>query len=207
MLIKVCGINNQTNATELSALAVDYLGMIFYEKSARKLTGEKLKTSDLKRVGVFVNETVDEILKQANYHSLDVIQLHGKESPSECLEIKSTGLEVWKAFAIANAQDVNASNAYEGFCDAFLFDAKGIYPGGNGTTFNWNVLTNYKGETSFWLSGGINNTHAKQIKTLQKTFPTMLGVDVNSGFEIAPGQKNTEKLITFINELKSNGKN
>jgi phosphoribosylanthranilate isomerase len=205
MLIKVCGINNQANATELSGLGVDYMGMIFYEKSARKLTGKKLNTSALKRVGVFVNESVDNVVKQATLHELDVVQLHGSESPSECLELKSTGLQVWKAFAVANQQDVAASNAYAGFCDGFLFDAKGELPGGNGTTFNWSLLTSYCGETPFWLSGGINETHVSQINELQSALPNMLGVDVNSGFEIAAGQKDINKLSKFINELKSNG--
>lgn len=205
MLIKVCGINNQANATELSSLEVDYMGMIFYEKSARKLTGKKLNTTALKRVGVFVNESVDNVVKQATLHELDVVQLHGSESPSECLELKSTGLQVWKAFAVANQQDVAASNAYEGFCDGFLFDAKGKLPGGNGTVFNWEVLNNYQGELPFWLSGGINDTHVKEIIQIKSQLPKMVGVDLNSGFEIALGQKDINKLSTFINELKSNG--
>lgn len=202
MLIKVCGINNQVNATALSSLEVDYMGMIFYEKSARKLTNANLCTSNLKRVGVFVNDSVDKVVKQATLHNLDVVQLHGNESPSECLELKSTGLQVWKAFPVVSEQDVAASSAYDGFCDTFLFDAKGTLPGGNGTTFNWKLLDIYIGETPFWLSGGINETHVDQINKLKSSLPKMLGVDVNSGFEIAPGQKDINKISTFINELK-----
>jgi len=202
MLIKVCGINNQANATALSSLEVDYMGMIFYEKSARKLTNANLSTSNLKRVGVFVNDSVDKVVKQATLHNLDVVQLHGNESPSECLELKSTGLQVWKAFPVVSEQDVAASSAYDGFCDTFLFDAKGTLPGGNGTTFNWKLLEIYTGETPFWLSGGINETHVDQINKLKSSLPKMLGVDVNSGFEIAPGQKDINKISTFINELK-----
>ena len=144
MKVKVCGMKYEDNIREVAALQPDYLGFIFHEKSLRNFENTIPKLPDtIKKVGVFVDEKIEFICGQLEKHQLDVIQLHGHESPEMCRLLKSTKAKVIKVFSIKNEFDFSILNHYEEVCDFFLFDTKGKLPGGNGYTFNWDVLKEY----------------------------------------------------------------
>lgn len=206
-LLKICGMKH--NIAEVAALQPNYLGFIFYEKSPRYFDGEIPSLSPaIKKVGVFVDATVLEILKTVEKYALDVIQLHGNETKEFVLNLNMDlrlkfwdGYEVWKVFQVDDSFDFAKTYDFVKKVDAFLFDTKGDFQGGNGKTFNWEVLKNYKYQTPFILSGGIGLEEIDSLKELLKTELPIHAIDVNSKFENEPGLKNIEDLKRFKNEL------
>jgi len=194
----------QDNIAEVASLQPDYLGFIFYEKSARYLNGIIPELPEaIKKVGVFVNATLEEINEKVNKYSLQAVQLHGNEAPEFCKKLKSLDIEIIKVFSIKDTFDFSVLKSYESFCDYFLFDTKGKLPGGNGYAFNWDVLNNYPSEKPFFLSGGIG---LEEIENLQNFFKTKASkkchvIDVNSKFEIEPGLKSIELLKKIKSRL------
>lgn len=206
MKLKVCGMKYGENIQAVSQLQPDYMGFIFYDQSARYFDGDMPEISEnIKKVGVFVNATLDEITSKINTYQLQTVQLHGDESPDLCKALKHQfpQLEIIKVFSISNHFDFKKLKPYETYVDAFLFDTKGKLPGGNGHTFDWNALEGYPSEKPFILSGGIGLDEAPQLKTFLKSplSKHCLAVDVNSQFEIEPGLKNVQKLKEFKSEL------
>ena len=207
MIVKVCGMRDAENIREVeqlftlhSSLFTPFMGFIFWQKSSRYVSERPSHLpSTCKRVGVFVDEDTDEVLRLAEEFRLDYIQLHGHETPEYCRQLK--GKSLIKAFNIASAEDFAKTISYEGCVDYFLFDTKGQSVGGNGVKFDWSVLDNYTGKTPFLLSGGIGSDDAQEIKTL--LHPLLAGIDLNSKFEIEPGLKDIEKLSSFLKQLKS----
>jgi phosphoribosylanthranilate isomerase len=204
--IKICGMKYPDNILEVGSLLPDYMGFIFWEKSARYFDGviPDLPKS-IKKVGVFVNENIPVILEKITKYDLQAIQLHGQESVAFCSELKTkictdvacnvSAIEIFKVFSADENFDFSVLKAYEPICDYFLFDTKGKLPGGNGTTFDWTILENYPSTKPFFLSGGIGIEEIqKLVETLQcNVFPKKLplyAIDVNSKFEIEPGLKN-----------------
>lgn len=203
LLLKVCGMKDENNIAELLKIQPDFIGFIFHENSPRNVSTElniEVPNTILK-VGVFVDKSEDFIYSKIHQYQLNSIQLHGFEPPSFCKKMKATGVDVIKAFNIYDGFDFNILKEYEPFCNFFLFDAFGKKAGGNGITFNWKELNNYKGKTPFLLSGGIDNDLVKKIKKI--THEQFIGVDINSKFETASGYKNIEKIKQFKNELSS----
>jgi len=199
-LIKVCGMRHADNIRMVEDLGVDWLGFIFYPKSPRyvsELPG--YLPAKAKRVGVFVNETKENIQIIADRFSLDYIQLHGKESPEYCTNIQQTGLKTIKAFSLKKTADINITADYEGTCDYFLFDTKCKQHGGSGNQFDWDILEHYTGKTPFLLSGGINEFSAESLKRINH--PMLTGYDINSRFEKSPGMKDTIRIEKFLREL------
>jgi phosphoribosylanthranilate isomerase len=194
MFIKVCGMLDEKQISELSPF-IDAAGFIFHAKSDRFCT-KKVSSNGLIRVGVFVNKTIKEIKETIEEHNLTMIQLHGDESIEFCKAISE--IPVIKAFGIDENFNFNSIKEYESHVDYFLFDTKTIHYGGSGKSFNWEILKNYKGETPFILSGGINPSSIEDIKHFNH--PYFFGIDLNSGFEISPGNKNTPLLKQFIYE-------
>lgn len=196
------------NIQEISELNPDYLGFIFWDKSSRKMNFETIPTipSNIKKVGVFVNASINEISDKINLFKLDIIQLHGNESVIFCKNVKKLGVEVIKVFSIGNTFDFNTIKEYVPFVDYFLFDTKGKLPGGNGITFNWKVLENYPYLKPFFLSGGIGKTEVDAIKDFLKTEIAVkcIAIDVNSRFETKPGCKSEIKLRKFKKLLYEN---
>ena len=193
------------NILEVGALLPDYMGFIFWEKSARYFNGviPQLPES-IQKVGVFVNETVEIILAKAQKYDLQAIQLHGHESVDFCLNLKNeldTKIEIIKVFSVDDSFDFEVLKPFETVCDYFLFDTKGKLPGGNGTTFDWKVLEKYPSSKPFFLSGGIGIEEIEAVKEIAKTNLPLYAIDVNSKFEIEPGLKNIEKLNSFKNNL------
>lgn len=202
MMIKVCGMRDAENIREVEALGIDLMGFIFWPKSSRYVSERPdYLPRQAKRVGVFVDEDTETIKKMADDYALDFIQLHGHESPEQIshLSFLRPHLSVIKAFSIATAEDLAQVSAYEGQVDYFLFDTKGPSVGGNGTQFDWQVLTHYHGQTPFLLSGGIGPEDAERIRAFHH--PQCIGIDLNSRFELSPGLKDVNKLKTFLQKI------
>lgn len=200
-LIKVCGMREADNIRAVEQLGVDMIGFIFYPKSPRCLCElpDYLPVNAL-RVGVFVNENKQTIETYADRFGLDYVQLHGNESPEYCQSLRTGGMKIIKAFSIAHAKDLQHVHKYEAACDYLLFDTKTEQFGGSGNQFDWNLLHAYNGRTPFLLSGGINLYSAKALKAFHH--PCLAGFDINSRFESAPGQKDTDRINQFLQELK-----
>ncbi|GAA4236733.1 hypothetical protein GCM10022291_21770 [Postechiella marina] len=207
MKLKICGMKYQENMAQVANLKPDYLGFIFYEKSARNFdtTIPKLPKS-IKKTGVFVNEPIDSVIDKVNTHKLQAVQLHGKETPEYCKSLQILNIEIIKVFSIKNEFNFEILKPYETVCNYFLFDTKGKLPGGNGYTFDWNVLNNYPSTKPFFLSGGIGLEQVQDIKKFKqsKASKYCYALDVNSKFEIKPGLKDISLLKDFINKLSNN---
>lgn len=208
MKLKVCGM--KYNTLEVAALQPDYLGFIFYEKSPRNYDGEIVTLSEnIKKVGVFVDADIAFAKAHIEKYNLDSVQLHGSESPEyikELKEVLSNEVEVWKVFSIKDTFNFDKLIPYEGHVNAFLFDTKGKEKGGNGYTFDWNVLKNYTSNTPFILSGGIGLEEIDNLKEILATDLPILALDVNSKFEDTPGQKNVAALQEFQKHFREGGR-
>lgn len=204
MRLKICGMKYQENISEVAQLKPEYLGFIFYEKSSRFFDDVIPPLPEtIKKVGIFVDEKVEFISGKIEKYKLSVIQLHGHESPEICRLLKSTGAEVIKVFSIKDTFDFSVLTPYEDVCDYYLFDTKGKLPGGNGYTFNWEVLKNYPSTKPYFLSGGIGLDEIETIKDFLKKQESQYchAIDVNSKFEIGAGLKNIELLTEFKSQL------
>lgn len=204
LLVKVCGMRSPDNIQELAKLEPDMMGFIFYPGSPRYVGEDFLMPSigeNIQKVGVFVNESTDIILAIAKKHQLDIIQLHGQESPETCQTIRSAGKLVLKVFSVGDFLPLKEMNTYVGACDCFLLDTKSESLGGSGRSFNWEVLENYLFNKPFMLSGGIGEVDLEDILSMEH--PQLIGVDLNSKFEVSPGMKDIIKLEFFLNQLKS----
>ena len=205
--LKVCGMKDAGNIQEIASLGPDYLGFIFYEKSPRNFEGKIPKLQgNIKKTGVFVDASVEFIKEKAEEHHLKAVQLHGKESPKVCSALKSEGLEVIKVFSVKDTIDFRLLQEYEGKVDFFLFDTKGKEKGGNGLTFNWDLLKEYPSSTPFFLSGGIGLEELEKLKDLD-LLESFYGIDVNSRFETEPGMKNPDKVKQIRRGIESSDKN
>ena len=202
MKLKICGMKYPDNILEVGALLPDYMGFIFWEKSARYFDGQMPDLPKLiKKVGVFVDESFENIIEKVKKYDLQAVQLHGKESVEFCLNLKSqlaADIEIIKVFSVADDFDFSVLAPFENLCDYFLFDTKGKLPGGNGTTFDWKVLENYPSSKPFFLSGGIGIEELDAVKEIIKTNLPVYAIDVNSKFEIEPGLKNLDALKRIV---------
>ena len=205
MKIKICGLKFESNILGLSKLEPDYMGFIFWEKSKRLVIGStpNLSQTKIKKTGVFVNADFEKIRDKVRVHKLEAIQLHGLESPEFCEKIKNLGVEIIKAFSIDENFTFNILEKYELCSDYFLFDAKGKSPGGNGISFDWEILRNYKYKKKFFLSGGIGIESINAIKKIKNLSLPLFCVDINSRFELNPGEKNIELIKSFKNSLEN----
>ncbi len=199
--LKICGMKH--NTAEVATVGSDYLGFIFYEKSPRNFEGVlPVLPSEIKKVGVFVNASLDFIMNKINLYSLDVVQLHGEETPLFCANLMAEiHVEIWKVFSIKDRFNFNELTPYESYTDKFLFDTKGKEKGGNGYTFNWEVLKDYPSNKPFVLSGGIGLGEIPAIKKLLLSNLPIYAIDINSKFEEAPGQKDLELLQQLKKEM------
>lgn len=204
MKLKVCGMKH--NPLELLPLEPDYLGFIFWEHSPRHFAGPMPELPEsIKKVGVFVDSTLEAVLEQTKEHQLQALQLHGHESPGYCGELRARSAdlphppEIIKAFSIGEDFDFSSLEAYLEPCDLFLFDSKGKLPGGNGHAFDWTLLLDYPFDKPFWLSGGIGPESVDRLREFLKSPASKycIGLDLNSRFEREPGLKDVELLKKF----------
>lgn len=203
--LKICGMRQASNIAAVAELQPDYLGFIFYQKSPRfisEVSAELIKyvPSTIKTTGVFVNENLEKVKAYVFKYNLKAVQLHGQEEVAYCAELKSTGVEVIKAFGIDENFDFLKLEAYLDAVDYFLFDTQTPAHGGSGKIFDWKLLANYTFDKPYFLSGGIDLTHTTIIKNIND--PRLYAVDVNSKFELEPGLKDVEKLREFFDEFK-----
>lgn len=204
MELKVCGITTTENIMELIPLDISRLGFIFYHMSKRYVYGKLIEDGlkaipeNIKKTGVFVNAEIAEIEQIINKYQLDSIQLHGDESPEFCTNFR-TKTEVIKTISIRDNSSFETAKLYDNACDLFLFDTQSEHYGGTGKTFDWQWLEEYTLDKPFYLSGGISLENFEEIKKLKHH--QLLGVDVNSRFEIRPGIKDIEKIKQLIKSM------
>lgn len=210
MKIKVCGITSLQQLLALDKLDIDYAGLIFYSLSSRYVLN-KLKSRDVMneplsilKVGVFVNAPEEDIMTQIELYGLDLVQLHGDETPAFCNHI-SNHVKVIKAFRLSKKNEQNIDwmiRPYEEVCDHYLFDT-GSHNGygGSGEKFNWLILENNQINKPFFLSGGIGPGDVEKIKSVKHPF--LFAVDLNSGFETEPGVKDMDLVEKF--KIKMDG--
>ena len=193
------------NIEQVAQLGVDMMGFIFYPKSPRYVSYVLARSdADRKvcRVGVFVNDSIPEILDKIHSFSLNAVQMHGNESRELCEQLREANgdIKIIKAISVSNARDIQKYKEYVGAVDYFLFDTKCKTVGGSGQQFDWQILDEYDGDVPFLLSGGIGPEDAFRIRTFHHS--QCVGIDLNSRFEIEPGVKDVEKLNKFLNEIK-----
>jgi len=193
------------NIAAVAELQPDYLGFIFYQKSPRfisEVSAELIKyvPSIIKTTGVFVDEEIQIVKQYIIKYNLKAVQLHGKESAIYCQELKSTGVEVIKAFGIDENFDFSSLESYLNEVDYFLFDTQTHAHGGSGKVFDWKLLEKYQFNKTYFLSGGIDLVHIETLKNIND--PRLYAIDVNSKFELEPGLKDVEKLKEFFKEMK-----
>lgn len=207
-IIKVCGMRESQNIRDVISLRPDYIGFIFYAPSKRNAIGiEKEIFNEIPEytipVGVFVDSSIEEISNVTSFYGIRTVQLHGKETPEMCMELKKRDYKIIKAFPISSEQDdiFDQMRDYVGGVDLLLFDTAGKMHGGNGIKFDWSILRNYPLEIPYILSGGIS---MEDLYILKQSLPhRCIGIDVNSRFEIEPGLKDVHLLENFIKEYKS----
>ena len=216
MIIKVCGMRDAENIREVERLGIDMMGFICWPKSPRYVREVPAYLPDCPRVGVFVNPSLDEIQKRMEAFEFSYIQLHGTESPEFCKAVREkTECKIIKAISIQTPSNfplkgedkslgkenfLPLRKGWGGSVAFLLFDTKCATHGGSGQKFNWDILSTYRGELPFLLSGGIGPEDAEQLR--QFHHDKCLGFDINSRFEIEPGIKDIEKIKQFITALR-----
>ena len=195
------------NIRNVAKTGVTWMGMIFWPKSSRyvsDLSAADAIPDGITRVGVFVNQPNEEIARIADRCCLDIIQLHGSESVADIMKLRKMlpeDTKVMKAISVSEANDVKKADSYADVVDFLLFDTKCQTVGGSGKQFDWSVLDGYNGALPFLLSGGIDPDDAERLASFHH--PKMIGIDLNSRFEIAPGIKAAAPLASFIKEVSS----
>lgn len=211
-------MRDAANIKDVIGLEIDWLGLIFWQRSPRNVSRKpQIDKCGVKLVGVFVNDSVANIVKTKEDYDLDIIQLHGNESPDFIKELTAEFVEreyqsvsegkpytrpkMMKMISVSSKVDMAKTRDYDKVVDYFLFDTKTPKMGGSGQQFDWSVLDLYKGNTPFLLSGGIGPNDAERIAKFHH--PQFAGIDLNSRFETEPGLKNVEALREFIGKVKA----
>lgn len=200
MLVKVCGMKYPDNIMEVVALQADYMGFIFYTKSKRYVGDDFVMPEipdSINKVGVFVNEGLDNLIKKVQHYRLDYVQLHGDETPEYCRHAGNYATVI-KAFGVDKDFNFSILNGYESVCDYFLFDTKTVGYGGSGQGFDRSLLQQYHLSKPYFLSGGIG---LEELELLKSVHPVPFALDVNSKFEIEPALKDINKLKILKDEL------
>lgn len=205
MIVKVCGLREKENISEICTSDVQMIGLNFYPLSSRFISAydeEAIQAipNYIKKAGVFVNADATFVKDKIETYGLDYVQLHGDEDFAYCKEI-SEKCRVIKVFRIDDEFDWSSVDDYSKIAEYFLFDTKTSAFGGSGKKFNWEILDNYKEATPFLLSGGIGPADAMIINTI--SHPQFAGIDINSKFEIAPAFKSKQLVDTFLTVLNT----
>ncbi|MGY6559216.1 MAG: phosphoribosylanthranilate isomerase [Nitritalea sp.] len=206
--IKVCGMREPANIKVLlERIRPAYMGLILYPPSPRYLRDELTDyyaRLTLPKVGVFVNEPNEVVERKVHALALQAVQLHGKESAQQVEALRQNlpkDVEIWKVASVGNAVDWQQLAAYVPFCSHLLFDTQVKGYGGSGKQFNWELLYDYPFDLPFIVSGGITENSAAKLLDLAEGLPQLVGVDINSKFELVPGLKNIAALERFSKAL------
>ena len=208
-IIKVCGMTDASNIRQVAETGVDWIGMIFWQPSSRCCHDPGVAQTipeGIQRVGVFVDEEVETIVRRTEECGLNRVQLHGRETATSIRQLRQRlpqGVEIIKAISILTLDDLALAEDYEPLVDYLLFDTKCETVGGSGRQFDWSILNHYQGQRPFLLSGGIGPDDARRLAAF--SHPQLAGYDLNPRFETAPGIKNVEALQRFLAERKEWG--
>ncbi len=210
--VKICGLTDERGLTAAMDSGAAFVGFVFFRRSPRYVTLEQAAAlvakveRGVKAVGLFVDPTDAELDAVLAHVRLDMIQLHGKETPARVDAVRAlTGLPVIKAIGVETARDVMAAQAYENHADWLLFDAKppkdATRPGGNAVAFDWTILKSYIGKTPWMLAGGLVRANVgAAIKASGAR-----AVDVSSGVESRPGIKSPARIRAFLKAAAAAG--
>jgi len=207
---KICGLSDERGLIAAMDGGAAFVGFVFFRRSPRYVTIEQASElaaqvkRGIKAVGLFVNPTDAQLEQTLAAVRLDMIQLHGKETPERVDQVRLlTGLPVMKALSISNARDVVDAKAYEDHADWLLFDAKppkdATRPGGNAVAFDWALMKSYTGKLPWMLAGGL--TPRNVIEAIK--ISGARAVDVSSGVETKPGVKSPAKIRAFLSAVQS----
>ncbi len=206
MKLKVCGMKYESNIMELSKLNPSFMGFIFH-KASKRFIEESIPDlpHSITKIGVFVDADISYILDTILVNKLNGVQLHGNETVDFINKLKAKcqnqklSLKYIKVFAVDDSFNFNQTKPFTSVCDYFLFDTKGPLPGGNGFAFDWKKLNEYTCDVPYLLSGGIGIHNKNDIKSFinSKAARHCYAIDVNSKFEIAPGNKNITSVKNF----------
>lgn len=219
MIIKVCGMREPDNIRAVEELGIDWMGFIFYPQSPRYVAQVSSRAGIIpdystlkeprqavKRVGVFVDDMPQNIVTHVYNDHLDIVQLHGSESPVMMDNLRRTldpdirpDIKLMKALSVSSKADIERWRDYQGHADYLLFDTRCPEKGGSGQKFDWSILAAYDGNIPFLLSGGIGPDDAERVRAFRH--PQCFGIDLNSRFETEPGVKDVERLRKFISSL------
>ncbi|MCU7616015.1 phosphoribosylanthranilate isomerase [Chryseobacterium sp. PBS4-4] len=210
MKLKVCGLTKLDQIHELISMNVNFLGFIFYEKSPRyvldHLNLEQIsKINHSGKVGVFVNENLDQIIEIAEKANLNFIQLHGDENENFIVRLRqnlSENIKIIKVIRLGNQSSDELQktiNRQRSTNNHLLFDTDSKAFGGTGKTFDWNILNKIEIPIPYFLSGGVSLENIENIELLNKK---PFALDINSKFETEPGNKDVEKIKKLINLVK-----
>lgn len=194
------------NVMEVCSAEPDYLGYIFYSKSVRyvgKSPDPRIFStvpSGIQKVAVFVNEYYERMVEITGRFGINVLQLHGMESPELCQALRIHGKTIIKVIPADQLANEKLVKSYVGAVDYFLFDTPVLSFGGSGRKFNWTLLSELKSDVNFFLSGGLSAEDADQLKAIDN--PLLYAVDVNSRFEKEPGIKDVELVKKFIKDIR-----
>jgi phosphoribosylanthranilate isomerase len=193
---KVCGMREPENIQEVAACGPDFMGFIWAPKSPRYVGPDFViptLPAKTKAVGVFVNETTDNIIALSKKAGFSVVQLHGEESQTEIAALKAAGLQVIKAISVGSAADFDLHDKP----DFYLFDTKnGAQVGGTGEHFDWSLLVHYQLDIPYFLAGGLSAEDVGEAKKL----PGLYALDFNSKLELSPGLKDIEKVKEIVKQ-------
>lgn len=203
--VKICGVTSQQLMRDVGNAGAQYAGLVFFEKSPRNLSLDKARSialeapTGLAKVALVVNPSDRFLDSLTTTVPLDMIQLHGSETPQRVSEIKQkTGLPVMKAIGVAEQDDLKKLDVYATVADQLLVDAKpakdAILPGGNGSAFDWSLLQGRRWKGPWMLAGGLNPENVAQAIAITGTQQ----IDVSSGVEIRPGEKDKQKINAFV---------
>jgi phosphoribosylanthranilate isomerase len=211
MRIKVCGMTLPEQVNALAEMGADLAGFIFYPKSPRfvgnKLSPEKMKKigGGIGKVGVFVNTPYEELLQTVESYRLDIVQLHGDETPIFCEKVANY-VTVIKAFRLSDNDPLEwMVRPFHDASDMYMFDTLGAGYGGTGKKFDWKVLSDAVIDKLFLLSGGIEPGDEEKLKAFAKEDAArkLFALDINSKFEFSPGVKDMDRVKKFIQEMKA----
>jgi len=210
--IKVCGMRDEKNLDQVLLREPDLVGFILTPRSPRLVETSVLPMlvrqvharPGVKAVGIFVNEDKERVAQIVRDALLDVVQLHGDESPDYCRWLRATlsKILIIKAVPARDEQTVRGASQYEGAADYILFDAPSAQGGGAGKTFPWTLLSHYTGTLPFFLGGGLGPTTISEALKY-RSHPSFSGVDLNSKLESAPGIKDVRLVDKVIQVIRS----
>jgi len=211
MRVKVCGMTQVDQIKRLDELGIDFAGLIFYTKSPRyagkHISGDQLRKAKLRigKVGVFVNTPYEQMMRTVDEYGLDMVQLHGDETPRACEQIANY-VTVIKVFRLGENDPISwIIKPYEESCDMLMFDTLGVGYGGTGKKFNWELLKPAGIDKLFFLSGGIEPNDTEKLISFSngEVGRKLFSVDINSRFEIQSGIKDLDKIKSFHESLNA----